>query len=73
MRRRRFLRQAATGLLAGAVTSPALAQSNPLAAKSEDFKNIYASWRKFLADSNLWFRIAESNLDSYRYIMSAQR
>jgi TRAP-type mannitol/chloroaromatic compound transport system substrate-binding protein len=44
-----------------------------LAAKSEDFKNIYASWRKFLADSNLWFRIAESNLDSYRYIMSAQR
>jgi TRAP-type mannitol/chloroaromatic compound transport system substrate-binding protein len=44
-----------------------------LAAKSEDFKNIYASWRQFLADSNLWFRIAESNLDSYRYIMSAQR
>jgi TRAP-type mannitol/chloroaromatic compound transport system substrate-binding protein len=44
-----------------------------LAAKSEDFKTIYASWRKFLADSNLWFRIAESNLDSYRYIMSAQQ
>jgi TRAP-type mannitol/chloroaromatic compound transport system substrate-binding protein len=44
-----------------------------LAAKSDDFKTIYASWRKFLADSNLWFRLAESNLDSYRYIMSAQQ
>jgi TRAP-type mannitol/chloroaromatic compound transport system substrate-binding protein len=44
-----------------------------LAAKSEDFKTIYASWRKFLADSNLWFRLAESNLDSYRYIRSAQQ
>ena len=43
------------------------------AAKSDDFKTIYASWRKFLADSNLWFRLAESNLDSYRYIMSAQQ
>jgi TRAP-type mannitol/chloroaromatic compound transport system substrate-binding protein len=44
-----------------------------LAARSEDFKTIYASWRRFLADSNLWFRLAESNLDSYRYIMSTQQ
>ena len=44
-----------------------------LAAKNEDFKKIYASWQKFLADSNLWFRLAENNLDNYRYIMSAQR
>jgi len=44
-----------------------------LAAKNEDFKKIYASWRKFLDESNLWFRLAENNLDNYRYIMSAQR
>ena len=44
-----------------------------LAAKNDDFKKIYASWQKFLADSNLWFRLAENNLDNYRYIMSAQR
>jgi TRAP-type mannitol/chloroaromatic compound transport system substrate-binding protein len=43
-----------------------------LAAKNEDFKKIYEPWQKFIADSNLWFRIAESNLDTYRYIMSAQ-
>jgi TRAP-type mannitol/chloroaromatic compound transport system substrate-binding protein len=44
-----------------------------LAAKSEDFRNIYASWRRFLDESNLWFRLAENNLDNYRYIMSTQR
>jgi TRAP-type mannitol/chloroaromatic compound transport system substrate-binding protein len=44
-----------------------------LAAKSEDFRSIYASWQKFLDESNLWFRLAENNLDNYRYIMSAQR
>ena len=43
-----------------------------LAAKSEDFKKIYESWRKFLAESNLWFRLAENNLDNYRYTRSAQ-
>jgi TRAP-type mannitol/chloroaromatic compound transport system substrate-binding protein len=43
-----------------------------LAAKNEDFKKIYESWTKFIADSNLWFRIAENTLDNYRYIMSAQ-
>ncbi len=44
-----------------------------LAAKSEDFKKIYASWQMFLAESNLWFRLAENYLDNYRYIMAAQQ
>ena len=43
-----------------------------LAGKSPDFKLIYESWQKFLADSNLWFRIAENTLDNYRFAMSAQ-
>ena len=43
-----------------------------LAAKNPDFKLIYESWQKFLADSNLWFRIAENTLDNYRFTMSAQ-
>jgi TRAP-type mannitol/chloroaromatic compound transport system substrate-binding protein len=43
-----------------------------LAAKSPDFKLIYESWQKFLADSNLWFRVAENTLDNYRFAMSAQ-
>jgi TRAP-type mannitol/chloroaromatic compound transport system substrate-binding protein len=38
-----------------------------LAAKSEDFKKIYESWLPFLAESNLWFRVAENTLDNYRY------
>ncbi len=42
-----------------------------LAAKNPDFKLIYESWQKFLADSNLWFRVAENTLDNYRYAMSA--
>jgi TRAP-type mannitol/chloroaromatic compound transport system substrate-binding protein len=42
-----------------------------LAAKNADFKLIYQSWQKFLADSNLWFRVAENTLDNYRYAMSA--
>ena len=44
-----------------------------LSAKSEDFKKVYEHWQKFIADSNLWFRVAEANLDNYRYLMSAQR
>jgi TRAP-type mannitol/chloroaromatic compound transport system substrate-binding protein len=43
-----------------------------LAAKSPDFKLIYESWQKFLADSNLWFRVAENTLDNYRFAMSVQ-
>src|SRR3954453_9208131 len=44
-----------------------------LAAKSEEFKKIYGPWRKFLDESNSWFRLAENSLDSYRYYMSAQQ
>jgi TRAP-type mannitol/chloroaromatic compound transport system substrate-binding protein len=44
-----------------------------LSAKNEDFKRIYESWQKFLGDSNTWFRVAENNLDNYRYTMSGQR
>jgi len=44
-----------------------------LAAKNEDFKKIYTSWRKFLDDSNTWFRVAENNLDNYRYYASSQQ
>ena len=45
-----------------------------LAAKNEDFRKIYASWQKFLADSNLWFRVGreQSRQLSLPY-MSAQR
>ena len=44
-----------------------------LSAKSPEFKQIYESWQKFLNDSNMWFRVAENNLDNYRYTMSAQQ
>jgi TRAP-type mannitol/chloroaromatic compound transport system substrate-binding protein len=43
-----------------------------LAAKNADFKMIYEPWQKFLAESNLWFRVAENTLDNYRYSVSAQ-
>ena len=43
-----------------------------LAAKSPDFKMVYENWQKFLAESNLWFRVAENTLDNYRFAMSAQ-
>jgi TRAP-type mannitol/chloroaromatic compound transport system substrate-binding protein len=36
------------------------------AAKSPEFKNIY-DWQRFRDDQNLWFRVAEYSLDSYRY------
>src|SRR5438309_11857149 len=29
-----------------------------LAAKDEDFRKVYEAWRKFLEESNLWFRVA---------------
>jgi TRAP-type mannitol/chloroaromatic compound transport system substrate-binding protein len=43
-----------------------------LSVKNADFKNIYTNWEKFLAESNSWFRLAEAQLDNYRYAMSAQ-
>jgi TRAP-type mannitol/chloroaromatic compound transport system substrate-binding protein len=37
------------------------------AAKSPEFKKIYEPWQRFRDDQNLWFRVAEHSLDSYRY------
>ncbi|MGH8701687.1 MAG: TRAP transporter substrate-binding protein [Burkholderiales bacterium] len=37
------------------------------AARSPEFKGIYEPWQKFRDDQNLWFRVAEHTLDSYRY------
>ncbi|MBI3513257.1 MAG: ABC transporter substrate-binding protein [Proteobacteria bacterium] len=37
-----------------------------LAAQDADFKKIYTAWKAFLEESNLWFRVAEFSLDSYR-------
>ena len=42
-------------------------------AKSADFQKIFDSWAKFRDDENLWFRVAEQNLDAYRYARSAKR
>jgi TRAP-type mannitol/chloroaromatic compound transport system substrate-binding protein len=36
-------------------------------AKSAEFKKIYEAWRKFRDEENLWFRVAEHSLDTYRY------
>jgi TRAP-type mannitol/chloroaromatic compound transport system substrate-binding protein len=44
-----------------------------LAEKDADFRTIYDSWNKFREDQNLWFRVAENSLDSYRYGISAGR
>lgn len=38
-----------------------------LAAKSADFKKIYASWSKFRDDQYLWFRVAENTFDNFVY------
>jgi len=37
------------------------------AAKSPEFKKIYAAWRKFRDDQFLWFRVAENTYDNYIY------
>lgn len=44
-----------------------LAQSNP------DFKKIYEPWRRFLAESNRWFDVAEAKLDNYRYAATTRQ
>ncbi len=44
-----------------------------LAAKSPEFKTIYEHWQKFRDEQNLWFRVAEYSLDSYRYSVSAAK
>ena len=38
-----------------------------IAAKNEDFRRLLQSWRAFADDSNLWFRVAELNLDAFRF------
>jgi TRAP-type mannitol/chloroaromatic compound transport system substrate-binding protein len=42
-------------------------------AKHADFKKVYDAWRPFRDDQNLWFRVAEHTLDSYRFQRSAQK
>lgn len=37
------------------------------AAKSDEFRKIYVPWQRFRDDQNLWFRVAEHTLDSYRF------
>jgi TRAP-type mannitol/chloroaromatic compound transport system substrate-binding protein len=37
------------------------------AAKNPKFKKIYDAWKKFMADENLWFRIAEGTYANYMY------
>jgi TRAP-type mannitol/chloroaromatic compound transport system substrate-binding protein len=37
------------------------------AAKSPEFKKIYDPWQRFRDDQNLWFRVAEHTLDTYRF------
>ncbi len=44
-----------------------------IAAKSPDFKKIYEPWKKYRDEQNLWFRVAEYTLDSYRYGVSAAK
>jgi TRAP-type mannitol/chloroaromatic compound transport system substrate-binding protein len=43
-----------------------------IASKNEEFRRIYQSWKAFADDSNRWFRIAESNLDTFRFTAPAR-
>jgi TRAP-type mannitol/chloroaromatic compound transport system substrate-binding protein len=43
------------------------------AGKSPEFAKIFDSWKKYRDDSNLWMRVAEYTLDSYRFAASAAR
>ncbi|MDH5534629.1 MAG: TRAP transporter substrate-binding protein [Betaproteobacteria bacterium] len=42
-----------------------------LAAKSPDFRKIYAPWSKFRDDQYLWFRLAENSFDNFVYSAQA--
>lgn len=35
--------------------------------ENEDFKTLYTPWRNFLDTSNSWMRVAELNLDAFRF------
>ena len=41
------------------------------AASPAEFARLLVSWRKFRDEQNLWFRVAENTLDSYRYGVAA--
>jgi TRAP-type mannitol/chloroaromatic compound transport system substrate-binding protein len=34
-------------------------------AKNPNFKKVYEPWSKFLAEQNLWFKVAEFGFDNY--------
>jgi len=38
-----------------------------IAAQNEDFRTLYEPWKRFLESSNPWFRVAEANLDAFRF------
>ncbi|SDB06436.1 TRAP transporter substrate-binding protein [Belnapia rosea] len=38
-----------------------------IAQSSEDFRTIYSPWKRFLESSNPWFRVAEGNMDAFRF------
>jgi hypothetical protein len=38
-----------------------------LQAKSEHWKRVYPSWKKFRDEQFLWFRVAESTYDNYTF------
>ncbi len=40
---------------------------NSIAASNADFAKIYAAWKIFADEQNMWFRVAENTLDQYRY------
>ena len=40
---------------------------NDLAGKNPDFKKVFTQWDRFREDQNLWFRVAEYSLDSFRF------
>jgi TRAP-type mannitol/chloroaromatic compound transport system substrate-binding protein len=44
-----------------------------LADKSPEFKRLLDSWSKFRDEQNAWFRVAEANLDNYRYSLPTRR
>jgi TRAP-type mannitol/chloroaromatic compound transport system substrate-binding protein len=37
------------------------------AANNANFKKIYEDYRKFMNDSNLWFRVAEAQYSNYMF------
>jgi TRAP-type mannitol/chloroaromatic compound transport system substrate-binding protein len=42
-------------------------------AKNPKFKKLWDSWKPFLDDQHLWFRVAEYRFDTFQYALSAKR